>query len=471
MSGSDTVREPEAPSYRGFRSLTMEITDDDVNAAMLAKASEMRPTFRAPGFRPGKVPTQFIVSRMGAEMRGEIFHDLCQARANEAIPERDKESLLAMPVIRDSEDASDTPGTRRFLIEYNLLPEVPPLDFEAMEFERPEVTLDDEAVRKTILRDLEREPLAGEPVAAKAAEPGDYVDLDYVLFMHGKEFATSEGGDPHRVLASSEAEADSASRRVLGMAAGGSFSQEHVFPGDAEDPRLRGARGEYRFTVRDVLPPVSPALDERLVKASGFESVEALIEGRRQFLVGMVKAVERRYLHTQLYRKLSGVEAEIDPRQERSLALRIRSAEISTPQNGEPEGGGDGDEDRKKPKDGLTPEDMARARRIVRYQVMLAILTKRLGIAVQGEDLPRALVGWTVDPSDPAHRYAFARAANSLKEDAFLRRQALSEAATEKLLDAILPRARAVGSEISLEALESRIQQESKEWMIARALN
>ncbi len=471
MSGSDTVREPEAPSYSGFRSLTMEITDDDVNAAMLAKASEMRPTFRAPGFRPGKVPTQFIVSRMGAEMRGEIFHDLCQARANEAIPERDKESLLAMPVIRDSEDASDTPGTRRFLIEYNLLPEVPPLDFEAMEFERPEVTLDDEAVRKTILRDLEREPLAGEPVAAKAAEPGDYVDLDYVLFMHGKEFATSEGGDPHRVLASSEAEADSASRRVLGMAAGGSFSQEHVFPGDAEDPRLRGARGEYRFTVRDVLPPVSPALDERLVKASGFESVEALIEGRRQFLVGMVKAVERRYLHTQLYRKLSGVEAEIDPRQERSLALRIRSAEISTPQNGEPEGGGDGDEDRKKPKDGLTPEDMARARRIVRYQVMLAILTKRLGIAVQGEDLPRALVGWTVDPSDPAHRYAFARAANSLKEDAFLRRQALSEAATEKLLDAILPRARAVGSEISLEALESRIQQESKEWMIARALN
>ena len=471
MSGSDTVREPEAPPYSGFRSLTMEIADDDVKAAMLAKANEMRPTFRAPGFRPGKVPTQFIVSRMGAELRGEIFHDLCQVRANEAIPERDKESLLARPVIRDAEDESATPGTRRFLIEYNLLPEVPPLDFESMEFERPEVSLDDEEVRKTILRDLEREPLAGEPVAEKAAEPGDYVDLDYVLFMLGKEFATSEGGNPHRVRASSEADENSASRRVLGMAAGGSFSQEHVFPADSEDPRLRGARGEYRFTVRAVLPPVAPALDEQLVKASGFDSVEALIEGRRQFLVGMVKAVERRYLHTQLYRKLSEVEAEIDPRQERSVALRIRSAEISPPQNGESEGSGDGDEDRKKPEDSLTPEDLARARRIVRYQVMQAILTKRLGIAVQGEDLPRALVGWTVDPSDPAHRHAFARATNSLKEDAFLRRQALSEAASEKLLDAILPRARAAGSEIILEALESRILEESKEWMIARALS
>ena len=138
---------------------------------MLAKANELRPTFKAPGFRPGKVPAQFIVERLGAELRGEVFHDLCQERANEAIPDQDKESLLARPVVREAEDEQVAPGTRRLLVEYNLLPEVSPLDFESMEFERVALSLDDDAVRRNLLLDLEQQPLAG---SAEAGPIGSF---------------------------------------------------------------------------------------------------------------------------------------------------------------------------------------------------------------------------------------------------------------------------------------------------------
>ncbi len=469
MSVSDTTGESSAPAYSGFRSLTIEVTDDDLKAAMLAKANELRPTFKAPGFRPGKVPAQFIVDRLGAELRGEVFHDLCQERANEAIPERDKESLLARPVIREMDDEPAAQGMRRLLVEYNLLPEVSPLDFESMEFERVDLNLDDDAIRWNLLRDLEQQPLAGDAEAGRVAVAGDYVDLDYALLVQGREFANSEGGEPHRVRASAEAEEDAASRRVIGMTSGGSFSQSHVFPADAEDPRLRGAKGEYRFTVRHVRPPLAPEVDERLALATGLDSVESLIEKRRTFLEGFAKAEERKFLHTQLYRKLSEVEAETDSRQETSVAQRIRRAGLSgAPEEG-PDKNGDTDADETS-EEGLTPEDLARARRIVRYQVVLAILVRRLGISVDNEDLPRALVGWTADTADPSYRYLLARAVRSLQGDPFLRRQAQYEAAAERLLDAILPRIQAIERKMSLEELESRIEQEGREWLIARAL-
>ena len=280
------------------------------------------------------------------------------------------------------------------------------------------------------------------------AVSGDYVDLDYALLVQGREFANSEGGEPHRVRASAEAEEYSASRRVVGMSSGDSFSQGHVFPQDAEDPRLRGARGEYRFKVRDVRPPLAPAVDERLALASGLDSVDSLLAQRKIFLERFAKAEERKFLHMQLYRKLSEVEAETDARQESSVAQRIRRSGLSgaleerPAANKETEESSDFDES-------LTPEDLARARRIVRYQVMLAILVRRLGISVDAEDLPRAMVGWTADPADPSHGIMIERAVRSLQGDPFLRRQAQYEAAAERLLDAILPRVRVVERDMS----------------------
>ena len=476
MSATDTSSGLEATRYSGFRSLTIEFSEDDVKAAMLAKVDELRPTFRVPGFRPGKVPTQFILDRLGAGLRKEVFNDLCVERANEAIPQQDKDALLAQPTIRRAEDSPEDSGTHRMLVEYNLAPEVSPVDFESMEFERVDVNLDDEAVREVILKDLEESPLAGDPVEGRAAEVGDFVDLDYALHVQGREFHSSEQGQPRRVRASDEAPEDSAPRRVVGLLPGGAFSVNHRFPEETEDARLRGARGEYRYKVRAVRPPLPPALDDLLVETSGLDSLEALINVRRDSLKGVAKLEERRFLHAQLFRRLSEVEADTDPAREREIALQLRRGD-QLAEDTDHETAGNRSEDAVE--DGaaeahdehLAPEDLARARRILRYHVMLAVLTRRLGIAIDKEDLPRALIGWTSDPAHPEYRLHFQHAVVALSRDPTLVRQAQYDAASEKLLDAILPRVRTTERKMKLPELGSHVLEFGREWLIARMIS
>ena len=476
MSATDLSSGLEATRYSGFRSLTIEFSEDDLKAAMLAKVDEMRPTFRVPGFRPGKVPTQLILDRLGAGLRNEVFNDLCVERANEAIPQQDKDALLAQPIIRRVEDTPEDSGTYRMLVEYNLAPEVSPVDFESMEFERVDVNLDDEVVREVILQELGSSPLPGDPVEGRAVEVGDYVELDYVLFVQGREFHSSKGDEPRRVRASEEAPEDSAPRLVVGLLPGGAFSVKHKFPEDAKDARLRGARGEYRYKVRAVRPPLPPALDNLLVEASGLDSLEAVMNVRRDSLKGVAKLEERRFLHAQLYRKLSEIEADTDPAREREIALQLSRADPLAEGTGDETAGNrseeGGNEDAGKASDEhLAPEDLARARRILRYHVMLAVLTRRLGITVDKEDLPRALIGWNSDPAHPEFRLHYQRAVAALSQNPTLVRQAQYDAASEKLLDAILPRAQTTERKMKLPELGSHVLEFGREWAIARMIS
>ena len=471
MGELDTAREPSTVRYSGFRSLAIEVSEDDIRAAVLARANEMRATFKAPGFRPGKVPTQFIANRMGEQLREEAFHRLLQDRANEAIPESDKRSMLGRPVIREAKEASQDPAVYRRLVEYSLLPEIPPVAIEELEFDHVSAEIDDDEVRESLLEHFRINPIPGSPVEGRSAVAGDFVSLDCVVVVQRREFASTVDREPVHVRASLEAPEESPQRRVVGMSAGGTFSLDRVFPQDTGDARIRGARGTYRYTVRDVSPPLEPVLDEQFAAALGVPSVAEALQRHRASLVRAAQPAGRRLLHAQLYWHLCRIEAETDPDQERTLAARLREAELAPhPENhsgGDPE---TADVDRHLT-EGITPEELVCARRILRYRVLLVILARRLGINIEPADAQRVLAGWTLDRDDPANAGAFSAALETLQKNPTIRAMAEHEAGAERLLDAILPRARSTESRMRLRDLDARNQEEGREWMIAQTIS
>ncbi len=449
MVESEGAPEPGAGSYSRRRSVEFEVSQEEITAAYLAQANEMRPTFKAPGFRPGKVSAEFIVGRMSGEMRAQIVQGLLLTRMNQEIPEADRGSLLDAPHIRVHDRDGGETAPIRATVEYELMPEVPPLALESLTFERVEPELGDEAVRRHLCEMLETTPFPGEPEPDRAAAEGDFVELDWVLTVQGREFQRSDENTRMRTRASASAEEGSGERMALGLASGAEFTTQRVFEKTVRDPRLRGARGTYRCTVVAVRPPRPPAVDEETGKSLGFESVEDLMEWGRQTIRQRHVRLQRRYYRRQFYRQLSETEIDLDPERVRRTALEIRYGDDASPSateggNASDEPSGDGSaqaSDGESASARVTPEDLAEAEGVLRYQLQLRVLNERLGIELEPMDLPRAAIGWERDPEVPENRLRLQEAVRQLSQSPELRAATEQSATAERILDEVLSKA------------------------------
>jgi trigger factor len=315
------------------KSVAVEIPSDIVDAQIDRVARSYSRQARIPGFRQGKVPPTLIKKRFREQILHDVAHDLIPRAISEALRERGIEPVDT-PDVKDV--SLDEGQALTFTATFETLPPIDPGSIETISLRRPAVTLEEDAVEKTLAQ-LQTRGARFEPVEGRGIDEGDTATLD----VERKPSGAGEKSDHHHdvvVDIGGKANPPGFDAELKGLEAGAEKEFTIHYPDDYAVKEMAGKSVDYAIKVKDVRKRVLPSLDDEFAKDVGeFDTLEALRERIQQDLRREAEAEADRNLKSDLLKQLAArvgvdipdslVEREIDRRTE-EFARRLMDQQI-----------------------------------------------------------------------------------------------------------------------------------------------
>jgi trigger factor len=245
------------------RRLQMSVPLEGIEREIGERLKKLARNAKMPGFRPGKVPMKVLAQTYGPQLRSEVLGDAVQKTFSDAVREANLR-VAGQPRIEPKKDAAA--DALEFSATFEVYPEIRIGDVAAATVERPQVSVDDAAVEKTleILR-KQRVTYAG---ATRAAQADDRVTVDFAGTIAGEPFAGGKAEGFSFVLGEGRMlpEFDAA---ASGAAPGEAKRFTVTFPPDYHGKEVAGKTAEFALTLKQVEEPRLPALDAEFARALG----------------------------------------------------------------------------------------------------------------------------------------------------------------------------------------------------------
>jgi trigger factor len=220
------------------------------------------------GFRPGKVPTQVIRQRFGAQIRQEVLQDMVQSSYSEAIA---REKLRPAGGPRIEAEALEAGKDLAYTAVFEVYPEFQVAGLERLAIDKPQTEVTESDVERT-LESLRRQRGTWQSVAREAVMD-DRVIVDFSGTLNGEPV---EGGRADKlaiVIGEGRMLADFESN-LVGMRAGDDRTFTIRFPQDYHAEKLRDQQVAFDVSAREVAELQLPPTDEDFVKSFGVGSGE-----------------------------------------------------------------------------------------------------------------------------------------------------------------------------------------------------
>jgi trigger factor len=245
------------------KSLSIEVEPAVVAKELEQAYATLSRQVKIAGFRPGKVPLKLIAQTYGPQVRSEVLSDAVQKAFSDAVKEANLK-VAGFPRI-EKKDGADA-AALEFSATFEVYPEVKLGDLSGVSIERPQVSVDDAAVDKTIgiLRKQRTRFVALE----RAAKEGDRLTVDFSGTIDGEPFAGGKGESFVFTLGEGRMlpEFDAAAQ---GMREGESKTFELTFPADYHGKEVAGKRASFELAVKKVEEPQLPEVDAEFAKSLG----------------------------------------------------------------------------------------------------------------------------------------------------------------------------------------------------------
>jgi trigger factor len=245
------------------RRVSMSLPAAEIEREIDTRLKKLARNVKMPGFRPGKVPLKLIAQTYGPQVRSEVLSDAVQKAFSDAVKEANLK-VAGFPRI-EKKDGADA-AALEFSATFEVYPEVKLGDLSGVSIERPQVSVDDAAVDKTIgiLRKQRTRFVALE----RAAKEGDRLTVDFSGTIDGEPFAGGKGENFVFTLGEGRMlpEFDAAAQ---GMREGESKTFELTFPADYHGKEVAGKRASFELAVKKVEEPQLPEVDAEFAKSLG----------------------------------------------------------------------------------------------------------------------------------------------------------------------------------------------------------
>jgi trigger factor len=245
------------------RRVSMSLPAAEIEREIDTRLKKLARNVKMPGFRPGKVPLKLIAQTYGPQVRSEVLSDAVQKAFSDAVKEANLK-VAGFPRI-EKKDGADA-AALEFSATFEVYPEVKLGDLSGVSIERPQVSVDDAAVDKTIgiLRKQRTRFVALE----RAAKEGDRLTVDFSGTIDGEPFAGGKGESFVFTLGEGRMlpEFDAAAQ---GMREGESKTFELTFPADYHGKEVAGKRASFELAVKKVEEPQLPEVDAEFAKSLG----------------------------------------------------------------------------------------------------------------------------------------------------------------------------------------------------------
>ena len=293
-----------------IRVYDLTIPGADVQGKVDSKLKEAQQTVELKGFRKGKVPMSLLRQRFGQSVLGESIQEVVDGSVRDLITEKDDRPAMNPDVKMTNEDFNEGDDIT-VTVAYELLPDVPAVDFSAIELEKMVVEVEDTAVDEALER-LGADAVDYE-TAEKAAEDKDQVIIGFLGKMDGEPFEGGAAEDFPLVIGSSQF-VPGFEDQLVGVKAGDEKIIELTMPEEYGNADLAGKAVTFDVTVKEVKGPKPAEIDDEFAKRFGMDSLDALKDDIRKRVGGEFEQASRAHLKRKLLDELDGrVEFELPP--------------------------------------------------------------------------------------------------------------------------------------------------------------
>ncbi|MDG4789304.1 trigger factor [Micromonospora sp. WMMD1102] len=266
--------------------LAIEVPFVELEPSLKKAYREIASQVSIPGFRRGKVPAAVIDQRVG---RGTVLNEAVQEAIPEnilaAVREHDVKTL-GRPEVEITE--FNDGDALKFTAEVDVRPEITLPDLSAVEVTVDELQIDEGDI-DTQVASL-RERFATLKTVERAAQEGDFVQLDLAATVDGEEVPGGSATNISHEVGSKQL-LPGLDEVLVGLSAGDATTfQTQLVGGD-----FAGREADVSVTVRTVKEKELPPLDDDFAQlASEFDTLDEL-RGDLRERVGKSKKVEQIY--------------------------------------------------------------------------------------------------------------------------------------------------------------------------------
>ncbi|MGB0497586.1 MAG: trigger factor [Rubricella sp.] len=278
------------------RGYEVTITAAELEAKVDEKLEAARADFQMKGFRKGKAPKALMKKMFGKSVLGEAMQegidDALRAHFSETghRPAMQPDVKMANDEWKEGDDVQVT-------VSYEMLPEVPEVDFSSMTFEKLVAEVDDAAVQEGLENLAQNANTFQSRRKGSKAKDGDQVTLDFVGRIDGEAFEGGAAEDFPLVLGSGQF-IPGFEEKLVGVKAGEEVDVDVTFPADYGAENLAGKDAVFSCTIKDVAEPKPAEIDDEMAQKYGAENLDALKEQLRERLAaeyaGAAKGVLKR---------------------------------------------------------------------------------------------------------------------------------------------------------------------------------
>lgn len=269
---------------KNMAKLTIEVSAEELEAALQKAYLKNKNKISVPGFRKGKVPRQMIEKMYGPE----IFYD---DAANALIPDAYAAAtdecelkLVSRPSIEVVQIEKGQPFI--FTAEVAVKPEVTLGQYKGIEVEKIDTTATEEEITAEV--DKERENNSRTiTVEDRAVRDGDMTVIDFEGFVDGTAFDGGKGTD-YPLTIGSGAFIPGFEEQLVGAEIGKEMEVNVTFPEEYHAKDLAGKAAVFKCTVKEIKVKELPEADDEFAKdVSEFDTLE-------EYRADLKKKVEER---------------------------------------------------------------------------------------------------------------------------------------------------------------------------------
>jgi trigger factor len=245
------------------RRVSMSLPAQEIEREVDERLKKLARNMKMPGFRPGKVPLKLVAQTYGPQVRSEVLRDAVQKAFSDAVKEANLR-VAGYPRIEKKDGAQA--GALEFSATFEIYPEVKLGELAHVTIERPQVTVDDAAVEKTIA--ILRKQRTRFVAVSRPAKAGDRLTVDFNGTIDGQPFAGGAAENFTFTIGEGRMlpEFDAAARE---MTPGEKKNFELTFPADYHGKEVAGKRATFELFVKSIEEPQLPEVDAEFAKSLG----------------------------------------------------------------------------------------------------------------------------------------------------------------------------------------------------------
>jgi trigger factor len=282
---------------RGYK---ITVPASEVSSEADKRISEIAPTVKMAGFRPGKVPLAMVKKQYGQRIWGEVVDTVISSETRKLFEEKELRPALQpkIEIVSFSEGAD-----LEYTVQLEVLPEIPEVKIKDIKLEKPVVEAKKKDVDEGLKRLVEAQKEYKSLEKERAAKKGDAVIIDYEGKVDDVAFDGGKGTGVRLVLGSGQF-IPGYEDQLIGSKKGQSLDVKVTFPKDYGAENLAGKDAVFAVTVQDILEAADAKIDEEFAKKFGFDSVEKLNDAIKEQIEKDYGTVARAKMKKELFDKL-----------------------------------------------------------------------------------------------------------------------------------------------------------------------